>query len=429
MRCWGIPRPQGSTCSDRWCDRGRVDLRAGFAHAEGGVVAADGFFAAATHCGLKTDGKRDLALVSAVQPVAAAAVFTTNRVAAAPVVLSRRHAASGYVRAVMINAGNANACTGAQGEHDAQATARAVAASLACTADDVLVCSTGVIGVPLPVDRIVSALPELAQALDSRDGGPVAEAIMTTDTFPKQLAVSLEIGGRVVTVGGMAKGSGMIAPNMATMLAVVTTDAPLTPEACDAALRTACATTFNRVTVDSDTSTNDTLVLMASGLAGGAEVGPDSAEYSLVAQAVHVVCEQLARMVARDGEGATKLVTVTVSGAASERDAESAAFAVANSPLVKTALFGNDANWGRVAMAVGKSGAHIDPALLGIVFAGIEVCRDGGAVPFDEDDAYAALDTDEVAIEVRLGVGSSQATVLTCDLSYEYVRINGEYRS
>jgi glutamate N-acetyltransferase/amino-acid N-acetyltransferase len=252
---------------------------------------------------------------------------------------------------------------------------------------------------------------------------------MTTDTFPKQIAVSLDVEGRTVTVGGMAKGSGMIAPNMATMLAVVTTDAPLTPDACDAALRSACATTFNRVTVDSDTSTNDTLVLMATGEAGGDEIGADGAAYTRVAEAVRVVCAELARMIARDGEGATKLVSVTVTGALSEADAECVAFSIADSPLVKTALFGNDANWGRVAMAVGKSRARVDPDRLGIVFAGIPVCRSGEAVPFDEDEAFAALDSDEVVIEVDLGLGEHRATVLTCDLSHEYVRINGEYRS
>ncbi len=405
------------------------DLSAGFAHAEGGVVAAAGFFAAAAQCGLKADGKCDLALVAAQRPVPTAAVFTTNKVAAAPVLLSRLHVASGLARAVVINAGNANACTGVQGERDALATAAAVAVVLDCAPEDVVVCSTGVIGVPLPVDRIVSAVPELSEKLDSRDGTPAAEAIMTTDTFPKQLAVSVDVGGRLITVGGMAKGSGMIAPHMATLLSVVTTDARLEPEACVFALRAACATTFNRVSVDSDTSTNDTLVLMASGAAGGESIGVHSSAYPRVAEAVRVVCAELARMIARDGEGATKLVSVTVSGALSERDAELAAFAVADSPLVKTALFGNDANWGRVAMAVGKSGAEVNPALLGIVFAGIEVCREGGAVPFDEDEAYAALDSDEVAIDVSLGLGSAEATVLTCDLSYEYVRINGEYRS
>jgi glutamate N-acetyltransferase/amino-acid N-acetyltransferase len=291
------------------------------------------------------------------------------------------------------------------------------------------VCSTGVIGVPLPVDRVLAGVSEAVELLDNRSGTQAAEAIMTTDTFAKQCAISLEVDGRSVTIGGMAKGSGMIAPNMATMLAVVTTDAPLTSAACDAALKAACATTFNRVTVDSDTSTNDTLVLMASGAAGGSEIAPDTERFPLIAEGIRVVCAELARMLARDGEGATKLVSVTVRGAASESDAELAAFAVANSPLVKTALFGNDANWGRVAMAVGKSGAQLDPGALGVMFAGLEVCRNGAAMPFDEDEARAALDAAEVAIEVDLGVGNHTATVLTCDLSYEYVRINGEYRS
>jgi glutamate N-acetyltransferase/amino-acid N-acetyltransferase len=291
------------------------------------------------------------------------------------------------------------------------------------------VCSTGVIGVPLPVQRILDAIPDAAGLLDSRAGDAVAEAIMTTDTFAKQVAVSLEVQGRRVTVGGMAKGSGMIEPNMATMLAVVTTDAPLTSEACDAALRTACATTFNRVTVDSDTSTNDTLVLLASGAAGGDDIPVHSDAYPAVLEAITAVCAELSRMVARDGEGATKLVTVVVRGATDEADADRAARAIANSPLVKTALFGNDANWGRVAMAVGKSGAVLRPDALAIVFAGIEVCRSGEAVPFDESEAFSALDRDEVVIDVDLGVGEAEATVLTCDLSYEYVRINVEYRS
>ncbi len=397
--------------------------------AEGGVVAAKGFTAAGIHCGLKPHGRRDLALVVADGPVPAAAVFTTNSMAAAPVKVSRAHIASGTARAIVINAGNANACTGAKGERDAKAMAIALAEELEAEPGDILVCSTGVIGVPLPVERIVGALGEAVEALDDRSGDTAAEAIMTTDTFAKQCAVSLEVDGVRYTVGGMAKGSGMIAPNMATMLSVITTDAPLTSDACDSVLRAACATTFNRVTVDSDTSTNDTLALFASGAAGGPDIAVGSPGYSELAHAVRVVCEELSRMLARDGEGATKLVTVTVTGAADEGDAERCAFAIADSPLVKTALFGNDANWGRVAMAVGKSKARVEPDRLRIVFAGIEVCRDGGAVGFDEDEAFAALDTDEVAIEVDLGLGDASATVLTCDLSYEYVRINGEYRS
>jgi glutamate N-acetyltransferase/amino-acid N-acetyltransferase len=405
------------------------EIKAGFATVEGGVVAPSGFMASGTHCGLKANARRDLALITAEKPVPAAAVFTTNAVAAAPVIVSREHIASGTCQAVIINAGNANACTGARGEADARAVAAAVGEQLGCAAEQVVVSSTGVIGVPLPVDILLGGIPEAVEALDNRTGDMAAEAIMTTDTFAKQIALSCDVSGRRVTVGGMAKGSGMIAPNMATMLGVLTADAPLTSEACDAVLRAAVAKTFNRVTVDSDTSTNDMVVLLASGDAGGETIGLDSPDLAIVGEIVTTACAELSRMIARDGEGATKLVTVTVTGAADEPDAEKVAFSIANSPLVKTALFGNDANWGRVAMAVGKSGAAVDAGLLGIRFAGIEVCRDGGAVPFDEDEALAVLDQPEVSIEVNLGLGSGEATVLTCDLSYEYVRINGEYRS
>jgi glutamate N-acetyltransferase/amino-acid N-acetyltransferase len=403
---------------------------AGFGYAEGGVVAAEGFVCAGVHAGLKRDGHRDLALVAAeVDAVPAAAVFTTNAVAAAPVLVSREHIATGVCRAVVINAGNANACTGPDGERDARAMAESVAAHLDCDPTEVVVCSTGVIGVPLPLGVVVAGIEDAVAELDSASGDEAAEAMMTTDTFAKQTAVTLEVDGRRFTVGGMAKGSGMIAPNMATMLGVITTDAPLTSEACDEALRSAVATTFNRVTVDSDTSTNDTVVLLASGAAGGASIEAGTAAFDVVAEAVHVVSRELARMLARDGEGATKLVTVTVSGAVSEADAERAARAVADSPLVKTALFGRDANWGRVAMAAGKSGSALDASALSITFAGIEVCAQGTSLAFDEDEALAALSEDEVTIDVDLGVGDARATVLTCDLSYDYVRINGEYRS
>lgn len=401
----------------------------GFAYAEGGVVAPRGFLASGVAAGLKTRGKRDLALITAADVVPAAAVFTTNLVAAAPVVVSRRHIAGGVTRAVVINAGNANACTGSQGEHDARTMAIAVAEALECVPEHVLVSSTGVIGVPLPVTRIVAAIPHAASELDNASGLYAAEAIMTTDTFAKETAVTFEVGGRRFTVGGMAKGSGMIAPNMATMLAVLTTDAPLTSEACETALRTAVATTFNRVTVDSDMSTNDTAVLMASGEAGGEEIGRGDPAFEPVAAAIHAVAGALARMIARDGEGATKLITVTVRGAVTESEAELAAFAVANSPLVKTAVFGRDANWGRVAMAIGKSGAHIDPGAFDITFAGVEVCRAGAALAFDEAEALAALSEVDVEIAVELHVGAGAATVWTCDLTHDYIRINGEYRS
>lgn len=406
-----------------------LDHTAGFALAEGGVCAPRGFLSAGVSAGLKSGGRRDLALIAAEECVPAAGVFTTNLIAAAPVIVSRRHIARGCARAVVINAGNANACTGAQGELDARATAVAVGEALLCPAEQVIVSSTGVIGVPLPVGLLLAAIPEAAEELDNRSGRNAAEAIMTTDTFPKETAVTLEVAGRRVTVGGMAKGSGMIAPNMATMVAVLTTDAPLTSEACDAALRLAVAQSFNRVTVDSDTSTNDMAVLMASGAAGGDAITQDSDDFADVASAIAAVAGELARMIARDGEGATKLVTVTVTGAASDEDAEKAAFAIANSPLVKTALFGGDANWGRVAGALGRSGADVDPNAFDIDFAGVRVCRGGTATGFDEDEAARALAATEVEIVVNLNIGTGGATVWTCDLSYDYVRINGDYRS
>lgn len=400
-----------------------------FTYIDGGVLAPLGFMAAGVSAGLKRSGKRDVAVIVARDRCPTAAVFTRNAIAAAPVLVSREHVADGHARAVVVNSGNANACTGERGRADALAMAEAAASAIGCRPEDVLVASTGVIGVPLPVDSVVAGIEEAVERLDVVDGDVVAEAIMTTDTFPKQVAVRIEVDARVYTVGGIAKGSGMIKPDMATLLAFITTDAPLDPPACDAALRQAVETTFNRVTVDSDTSTNDMCVLMASGAAGGAPISPSDVRFTPVATAVKHVCGELARMIACDGEGATKLITVTVTGARDEHDAERAAFAIAESPLVKTAVFGGDANWGRVAMAIGKSGALLDPSRVRIVFAGVLTCEQGTAVPFSEEEAARALSGTEVEIVADLGVGEASATVWTCDLSYEYVRINGEYRS
>jgi glutamate N-acetyltransferase/amino-acid N-acetyltransferase len=379
--------------------------------------------------GIKKSGKPDIALIAAARAVPAAGVYTTNAVAAAPVIVSRRSTANGLVRAAIVNAGNANACTGPQGLADAEAMAEEVAAHLGCAAADVVVASTGVIGVPLPMPVVLPGIATATSCVRPDGGADAAQAILTTDTFVKEAAVELDLGDAVYTVGGMAKGSGMIQPNMATMLAFVTTDAPLTPESCQAALSSATARTFNRITVDSDTSTNDMCLLMASGEAGGAPITPDDPRFGAVAAAVHEVCGALARMIVRDGEGATKFVEVTVRGARTEKDAELAAFAIANSPLCKTAIFGGDANWGRVAMAIGKSGAVVDPDAFDVVFAGIPTCLSGTALAFDEDAAAAALSQRDVEIVVDLHVGTEAATVWTCDLSYEYVRINGEYRS
>jgi len=385
--------------------------------------------ASGVSAGIKKSGRKDVALIVAEKRCPAAAVFTTSSMAAAPVVVSRESISDGLLRAIVVNAGNANACTGESGMADARAMAETTAAALGCDASDVVVASTGVIGVPMPMELVLAGIAEAAEELDLVAGEDAAEAILTTDTFVKTTGVAFELDGITYTVGGMAKGSGMIQPNMATMLAFVTTDAPLSTASCNAALRSAVARTFNRITVDSDTSTNDMCVLMASGSAGGDTIDPGDQGFAIVASAIEHVCGELARMIVRDGEGATKLIAITVTGAVSESDAEAVAFAIANSPLVKTAIFGADANWGRVAMAIGKSSAEVDPGRVRITFAGILTCEGGTAVPFSEEDAAVALAESDVEIAVDLGLGSSEATVWTCDLSYEYVRINGEYRS
>ncbi|MBE0416937.1 MAG: bifunctional glutamate N-acetyltransferase/amino-acid acetyltransferase ArgJ [Coriobacteriia bacterium] len=400
--------------------------------AEGGVLAPAGFAAAGVAAGIKKrPGARDVCVLDAGTPVPSAAVFTVNTMAAPPVEVSRAALADGLLRAWVINAGNANACTGEPGLADARAMAARAAAAFGCDPSDVGVASTGVIGVPLPMDRALAGIEDAAGALgtSAEHDTAAAEAIMTTDTFVKQAAFAIEVDTTVYTVGGMAKGSGMIEPNMATMLAFVTTDAPLTPGACSALLGTAVASTFNRITVDGDTSTNDTCALMASGAAGGESIGPGHPHLPAIAAAITRTCAELARMIVRDGEGATKLVEVTVCGAASEQDAEAAAREIANSPLFKTALFGRDANWGRVAMALGNSGVAVDPSRVEIVFAGITTCEGGTAVAFSEEEAAKALARDELEVRVDLHLGPAEATVLTCDLTYEYVRINGEYRT
>lgn len=400
-----------------------------YSSVEGGIVAPAGFMAAGVSAGIKKSGKRDVCVIACDRAVPAAAVFTQSSMAAAPVIVSKAAIAGGAIRAVVVNAGNANACTGAQGLADAHTMASTLAEELGCDAGQVVVSSTGVIGVPLPMPVVTAGIADAVASLDNASGDAAAEAIMTTDTFVKQLAIGVTVDGRQFTVGGMAKGSGMIMPNMATMLGFVTTDAPLTAAACDALLRSSADETFNRITVDGDTSTNDMVLLMASGAEGGAAIDVGDPAFGGLADAVTFVCGELARMIVRDGEGATKFITVTVRGAASEADAREAAMSIANSPLFKTAIFGGDANWGRVAMAVGKSSATVDPDRLEVVFAGITTCRDGMAVPFDEDLAAEALACDEIEVVADLHLGESESTVWTCDLSYEYVRINGEYRT
>ena len=386
---------------------------------EGGVTAPQGFVAGAMACGIKPSGKPDLALVASRTTAAVAGVFTTNRVKAAPVILSQQRAAAGRARAVIVNSGNANACTGEEGQRAAERMAAATARRLDLAADEVLVLSTGVIGVPLPVEKIEAALPALVPSPDGGDAA--AQAIMTTDTRPKTAAVEVAIDCSTVRIGGMAKGAGMIHPNMATMLAVITTDAAIAPADLQRHLGAAARHSFNRIDVDGDTSTNDSVVLLANGASGTTLPG------ELFAEALTQVCVSLARQIAADGEGATKLLEVTVTGAARLEDAEKAARAITRSTLVKAAMYGNDPNWGRILCAAGYSGAVFDPTGARLVVQGIPLFAHGVPLPFDAQAASAALRAPEVAVHLDLGSGDQSATAWGCDLSPEYVRFNAEY--
>ena len=415
-----------------------VPAHAGFAgtHVEGGVCASLGFKAAAVHAGFQPDPNRlDLAMVVADEPAAVAGVFTTNVFCAAPVTVDREHiAASGYARAFVANTKYANAATGKPGLESAYKTAELAAQILDCPAEQVLVASTGIIGQHLSMETMAQGLPEVAARL-GRDlelnDHACARAIMTTDTKPKRSAVAWrDASGALYHVGGMCKGSGMISPNMATMICLITTDAPVAPAVLDCALRAAVGVTFNRVTVDSDTSTNDTCVVMASGAAGGQPIEQAAGErYEAFAAALLEVCSCLARQIAADGEGATRLVNVTVMGAVSDAEAELAARTVATSPLVKTAVAGHDANWGRIAAALGRSGAKFDQYDVDIDILGIPVCRGGLVVDFDEQEALRRFEEPQVDIVCDLGAGQGMASIWTCDLTHGYITINADYRS
>jgi glutamate N-acetyltransferase/amino-acid N-acetyltransferase len=406
----------------------------------GGVCAPRGFRAGGIRCGIKTGSKkRDLALIYAEKPCTSAALYTTNRVQAASVLVSRRHLASGSCRAVIANSGNANACTGQAGLEAARRMAELAAAGLSIAPEAVAVASTGVIGVPLPVAAIESGLTRLVDSLRDDPAGHEAalEAIMTTDTRKKDGALEFEIAGTPVRLGAMVKGSGMIHPNMATMLCFITTDAAIDREVLDRALRRAVKRSFNRVTVDGDTSTNDMVLIMASGAAGNPPISGEGPDYEAFTEVLEALCVKLARAMARDGEGASKLLTVILRGAADEEAAETLAKSVAASSLVKAACFGADANWGRVLCALGYAGVDFDPEGVEVRFASsageLVVCREGGPVAFSEDRAKRILQEAEIEIRIDLqgrgGGGPGTAVVWGCDLTYGYVKINGDYRS
>jgi glutamate N-acetyltransferase/amino-acid N-acetyltransferase len=397
----------------------------------GGVATAKGFRAAGISAGIKATKKLDLALVVSDTPATAAAMFTQNKVQAAPVLVCKQHLqkSGGVVRAIVVNSGCANACTGDVGIADARTMAAETARLVGCPVEQVLVASTGVIGVNLPMDKLRSGIPQAFAVLSDSQGPQAAQAIMTTDPFPKESCTTITIGGKTVTIGGTAKGSGMIGPDMsphATMLAFVTTDAAVPQPLLSRALAEVVDDTFNAITVDGDTSTNDAAILLANG-ASGATIG--DAEYASFAKALRAVCLELALGIVRGGEGATKLVTVTVTGAASSDEARRTAKAIANSLLVKTAIHGGDPNWGRLIAVAGRAGVAFNPSRAKVTI-GPTVLFDNGR-PHDERAPEAAeyLKRKELAISVDLGAGSAMSTVYTCDLSAEYVRINAEYRT
>ena len=395
---------------------------------DGGVSAVPGIQAGGVAAGIKPSGKKDLALIYSPTPARVAAVFTSNQVKGAPVLVSMEHARSGIAQAIVASSGCANVCTGEQGLRDAREITKLVGELLRMPAKHVLIAATGVIGVPMPMDKVRAALPKLVKALSPQGGRAAAEAIMTTDTRPKEAALRVDIGGRPVTLGGIAKGVGMIEPHLATMFCFVATDAVIAPDALRPVVRRAVEGTFNRITVDGDQSTSDTVAVLANGVAENAPLAPGARGLRGFARALEALMQRLARMLVADGEGASRLVTVTVRGAATRRDAVVAARSVANSPLVKTAIAGQDPNWGRIMMALGKSPARVEQQRVAIAFDDellVEqgMLREGARIGRIRE----IMGRPEYAITVDLGLGRGEDRVWTCDLSEEYVRINAKY--
>jgi len=399
----------------------------------GGVCAAKGFKASGIHCGFrKNQTKRDLSLIVSVIPASAAAVYTTNLVKGAPNQVTKLHLANGRAQAAICNSGNANTCN-ANGMEIAEETCVLLGKELGIDPKDIIVASTGVIGVPMTIDPFKAGIPALVSALSDTGNDDAAEGIMTTDTKKKEVAVEFTLGGKTCRIGGMAKGSGMIHPNMATMLVFITTDAAISPALLQKALSTDIQSTFNMVSVDGDTSTNDMVSVMANGLAGNPEITEEGADFADFMKALNSVTMALCKKIAGDGEGATKMIECIVKGASDEKNAKIAAKSVICSSLVKTAVFGADANWGRIACAMGYSGADIDVSKYEIAFASpkgqITICKDGAGIDFSEELAKEILLESEIDILIDLHMGEATATAWGCDLTYDYVKINGDYRT
>ncbi len=407
----------------------------GYKYIDGGVCAAKGFKANGLNCGLNPNKeKNDLCIVVSDVPCSAAAVYTQNKVKGAPIVITKKHLekTGGKTMAVIANSKNANTCN-ADGEEKAERMCELAANELGISADDVIVASTGVIGQPLPIEPIENSIKELVSGLDYNKNEAAATAIMTTDTIKKEVAVEFEINGTKCRIGGMAKGSGMIHPNMATTLNFITTDVAIEPEAVQCALSDITKITYNCLSVDGDTSTNDMVCVLANGMADNTTVKINTSEYEIFKTALYIVMSEMTKMLAKDGEGATKLLECTCYGAPDQDTAIIVAKSVIRSPLFKCAMFGEDANWGRVLCAIGYAEADFDINKVDVALRSqngvVEVCKDGAGVPFSEEVAATVLSADEIFIDINLNQGNASAKAWGCDLTYDYVKINGDYRS
>lgn len=396
---------------------------------QGSVTSPKGFLAAGIAAGIKNSGKKDVAMVYSIVPAKAAAVYTLNKFKAAPLQITEQNISNGIAQVMIINSGIANAGMGKVGLEQARQMSAWAAQAAKVDSTDVIVASTGVIGMPLPMDTLHNGIQEVQAALTIDGGHDAAAAIMTTDTVCKEMAVAVEIGGTTVTIGAMAKGSGMINPNMATMLSFITTDAAIELDALQAAFKSNIDDSFNMISVDGDTSTNDMVAILANGQAGNSPIQLGTPEFEIFQTALKHICVTMARKIAADGEGATKLITATVTGAVNITDAKLAAKAIIASSLVKTAVYGNDANWGRIACALGYSGANFEPDKVNIYIGEVQVAKDGMGLEFDEAKATEILKQNEVVLLVELNIGDAQATAWGCDLTYDYVKINADYRS
>ena len=398
-------------------------------NAAAGVTFPKGFKAAGVKAGIKKSGNLDLALIYTEKEAAVAGVFTKNAVAAAPGIVSREVVKGGKAHAIVANAGCANACTGETGLANARKMAALAAAEVGCASDEVLVGSTGIIGVNLPMDKLEAGIKAAAAELSEDGSKNAGNAIITTDTYSKACSCEVEIGGQAVRFGAIAKGSGMIQPNMATMLCYITTDANISSQLMQKALSEIVEVSFNMISVDGDMSTNDTVLVLANGASGAAEITDGSPEYDKFYATLKEICQELSKRIAADGEGATKFLTINVSGTKTFEDAKTVAMSIAKSPLVKTAFFGEDPNWGRVICAVGYAGIPMVPEKTVIKFGGVPVYANGLGAEFNEDDIHKVMAEHDIVIDVEMGMGDAKATVWSCDFSYEYVKINGEYHT